>query len=700
MSERFTLRTDLLSAAYALRLRGPLADDPTARILHALVLAVAIWYALWSVILLPLYPQFGIRLLTAVLQEVGPLAALVLLQFGLFRQASWVYLLSMWASATIISATRGGIHSTSLVAYVVIPILATWLFGFSTALWAAGLCLSTGLILALLELTGVRFNGVLPVTPIAAWAILAQTILIGTVPVAQILQTLQATLTQSRRTQKELQQYKESLELEVQSRTAELVEARDQALAANRAKTSFLANMSHELRTPLNAILGFSTLVSRDSNLSDQQRKDLAVVATSGEHLLDVIDDVLDMAKIETGGITVENGSFDVRALVSEIVNMLRKGALAKNLELLLDVSPAVPRFVRSDSGKLRQVLTNLVGNAVKYTEEGSVVVRVDTRPREASEGLILVLEVEDTGIGIAPEDRARIFDAFIQAGTAGTRQGTGLGLAISRNFVQLLGGTIQVESEPGHGSRFRVEVPVERAEPSEVTSAASPAPRIVGLQPGQPDYRVLVVEDQKENWLLLQRLLQTAGFQVRVVDNGAKAIEVFETWRPHFIWMDLRLPGLGGLEAAKRIRASEAGRDVKIAAVTASAFASQREEVLAAGLDDFLRKPYRPAEIFDCMARHLGVRYIYRETLPESAGEPVTLRPEELAALPATLLNELESAIISLDQIRIANAVRQVTEHSALIGSALSRLADQFAYTPILHALKSSKSRLTGASA
>jgi signal transduction histidine kinase/DNA-binding response OmpR family regulator len=525
-------------------------------------------------------------------------------------------------------------------------------------------------------------------------------ILIGTVPVAQILRSLQDTLARSRLNQEELREYKERLELEVERRTAQLLEARDKALAANRAKSRFLANMSHELRTPLNAILGFSAMVSRDSNLSGQQRRDLAVVGTSGEHLLDLIDDVLDMAKIETEGVTAQSASFDLEALVSEIVDMLRKSALAKNVELLMELSPEMPRFVRSDSGKLRQVLTNLVGNAVKYTEEGSVLVRVDTEPRYHSQGLILIVDVEDTGIGIASEDRTRIFDAFVQAGTPRTRVGTGLGLAISRKFVEVLGGTIQVESELGRGSRFRVEVPVERAEASEVTST-SLTPQVVGLQPGQSDYRVLIVEDQKENWLLLQRLLQTAGFQVRVVEDGMDAIDAFETWRPHFIWMDLRLPRLSGLEAAKRIRASEGGQNVKIVAVTASAFATQREEVLAAGLDDFLRKPYRPAEIFDCMARQLGVRYIYKESSPEIADDqPVPLRPEDLAALPMALLNELEGAIISLDQTRIAHAVRQVTEHNTLIGSALSRLADQFAYTPILHALKSGKNRFTGASA
>jgi signal transduction histidine kinase/CheY-like chemotaxis protein len=618
---------------------------------------------------------------------------------GWFRSAGWTYLLATWCFVTLSTAARGGVHSTSQVYYVVLPILATWLFGYSAALWTAGLCLGTGLIFAVLEMSGVRFAGVIPVTPMATWAILAQVIVIGTVPVAQILRTLQDTLAQSRRNQDQLQEYKEHLEGEVQRRTAELVEARDQALVANRTKSEFLANMSHELRTPLNAILGFSAMVGRDSNLSEQQRKDLAVVGTSGEHLLDLIDDVLDMAKIETGGIRVQNSSFDLRALANEIVDLLWKSALAKNLELRLDLSPELPQFIRSDSAKLRQVLTNLVGNAVKYTEEGSVVVRVDSRAIEQSQSLTLILDVEDTGIGIAPEDQSRIFDAFIQAGTPRTRQGTGLGLAISRSFVQLLGGTIQVESEVGCGSRFRVEVPVETAEASEVAST-NPAPKVVGLQPGQPDYRVLIVEDQKENWLLLQRLLQMAGFQVRVVENSAEAVEVFETWRPHFIWMDLRLPGDSGLEAAKRIRSLDAGRDVKIVAVTASAFATQREDVLAAGLDDFLRKPYRPAEIFDCMARHLGVRYIYREhSTEDAAAKPIALRPEDLATLPPGLLDELENAIVSLDQGRIALVVREVTKHSDPVGSVLSLLANQFAYTPILNAHKNSR-RFTGASA
>jgi signal transduction histidine kinase/CheY-like chemotaxis protein len=506
----------------------------------------------------------------------------------------------------------------------------------------------------------------------------------------------------ARRTRGELEQYKGKLQNLVQERTAELVIARDQALAANRSKSMFLAKMSHELRTPLNAILGFSGIVRADPSLSEQHRKDLGIVGSSGEHLLGLIDEVLDMAKIETGGSTVvESASIDLHKLVNESVNMLREGAEAKNLELLLDISSRAPQFVRSDPGKLRQVLTNLVGNALKYTDEGSVVVRVDARSRDNSPDVVLIFDVEDTGIGISEEDQALIFDPFVQAGSARTRKGTGLGLSICRHFVQLLGGTIHVESTLGRGSRFHFELPAQVAEPSEVMAESAGPEQVIGLESGQPDYRILIVEDQRENWLLLQRLLQTAGFQVRVAEDGGQAIETFTMWRPHFIWMDLRIPVLGGLEAARRIRELEGGREVKIAAVTASAFASQRDEVIAAGFDDFLRKPYRSKEIFDCMALHLGIRYVYGAGPKAEISDLTALvRPEDLAALPAALRDELENAVISLDPARIGVLIRQVSEQNALLGKALERLTHKFAYSPILHALRSSGERFKEAGA
>jgi len=645
--------------------------------------------------LLPLYPNVPVRLLVAVLNEVGPVAALVLLRMGSLRRAALVYLICAWAMCTVVIALNGGIRSPGQVHYVTLPILATWLLGYEAALWTAGLCLCSALVFALLELVGINLARIIPLTPLAIWSRLFQVILIGAVPVAQVLRALRESLARSLQTEQELQEYKEHLEQLVQQRTAELVEARDQATAANRAKSIFLANMSHELRTPLNAILGFSALVRADANLSNQHRKDLAVVGSSGDHLLGLIDDVLDMTRIETGGIRVEVASVDLLNIVNDTLDMLREQAEEKNLQLILDVSSRSPQFVRLDPGKLRQVLTNLVGNAVKYTDEGSVVLRVDAKPGNNAQDVLLVLDVEDTGIGINPEDQSRIFDPFVQVGATRTSKGTGLGLSISRKFVEILGGTIQVQSTPGRGSRFHVELPAQTAEMSNVIVETTNVQQVVGLEQGQPDYRILIVEDQRENWLLLKRLLQAAGFRVRRAGDGAQAIQTFEAWRPHFIWMDLGLPVLGGLEAAQRIRELKGGREVKIVAVTASAFASQREEVLAAGLDDFLRKPYRPADIFDCMARHLSVRYVYGASPQAPARDLlVTLRPDDLAALPAALLDELRSAIISLDREQIVLLISRVSEQNPSLGSALERLADMFAYTPILQALETEKAR------
>jgi CheY-like chemotaxis protein/anti-sigma regulatory factor (Ser/Thr protein kinase) len=461
--------------------------------------------------------------------------------------------------------------------------------------------------------------------------------------------------------------------------------ARDQAQAANRAKSVFLANMSHELRTPLNAILGFSNLLREDA-VSFKQRKDLDIINRSGEHLLHVIDDVLDMAKIEAGRRELEIAPCDLGTLVGDVMDMIRVRAERKGLELLLVSPPEFPRYVRTDAPKLRQVLINLLGNAVRYTEEGGVALRLNTTPADESQHRLLTFEVEDTGPGIAAEDQARIFDAFVQVGKT-TQKGTGLGLTITRQFVELMGGTIHVNSTPGKGSTFRVEVPVEVVRESEVIAPLAGSGRIVGLEPGQAECRVLVVDDETENSALLERLLQGAGFVLRVATDGAQAVETFREWRPQFIWMDLRMHVMDGFEAVRQIRGMEGGREVKIAAVTASVFAGERSDVLAAGFDDFIRKPYRPEAIFDCMARHLGVRYLRAEALPPTPGE---LRPEDLATLPEELRKDLSNAVTSLDRALIAGVIQHVAERNTALGAALAQHADRFAYTAILNAVGS----------
>jgi signal transduction histidine kinase/CheY-like chemotaxis protein len=413
----------------------------------------------------------------------------------------------------------------------------------------------------------------------------------------------------ARRTRMELEQHKDHLENVVNNRTAQLVQARDQAESANRAKSAFLANMSHELRTPLSAILASSDLLS-ESNPTPDQREDIGRICRSGEHLLGLIEDVLDVAKIEAGKEELAIAASDLISTVRTVVEMMRGHAEDKHLALVYYQAPEVPRYVRVDAPKLRQILINLLGNAIKFTKQGTVTLRVSAQPADEPGRARLCFDIEDSGVGMPQQDLGRIFEPFERVSNPGPRKGTGLGLTITRRFVELMGGTLLVESEVGRGSRFVVELPLELARESETygVELASGLPFI--LEAGQPEWRVLIVEDDPESATVLQKMLTRAGFQLRVAENGALGIEAFQQWRPHFIWMDLDLPQLGGTEATRRIRQLDGGAEIKIAAITAAANASEHDGMRRAGFDDIAFKPFRHTEIFFCMARHLGVRY------------------------------------------------------------------------------------------
>ena len=618
--------------------------------------------------------------------DMVPVTTLILLRLGHFRQAAFFYLAGQWVHATYNDAVAGSIQITSTAFYITLPILATWLLGVREAFWTAGLCLGTALILALRQEPTTVLSTAPLRPPLLIWANLVQLTLTAAVPLAQILESLREALAQSRSTQVELRQYKAQLEQIVEQRTAELVVARDQALAASHAKSAFLANMSHELRTPLNAILGFSSLL-RERGASEQQRHDLDIINRSGEHLLGLIDDVLDVAKVEAGRIELQIAPCDLGSLIEDVTNMIRPHAVQKGLALLVEGPEPLP-FIRTDGARLRQVLINLLHNAVKFTVKGSVTLRVDAVSVEDTEEVLVRFDVEDTGVGIAAADQATIFEAFVQTSAARDQEGTGLGLTISRRIVELMGGTIHLASVPGRGSCFRTELRVERALESEVSRGPS-LERVVALANGEPEYRVLIVEDQQENWMVLQRLLENAGFRVRVAENGAQALQEFQEWRPQFIWMDLRMPVMDGLQATRCIRASEGGMEVKIAAVTASGYAGERSEILAAGMDDYLRKPYRPAEIFESMARHLGVRYEVREGAAQSdRGRVGELMDADLSALPDELRTELRDALITLDRARIAKAIERISRENKALGLILGRQADRYAYSKMLDAI------------
>ncbi len=490
-------------------------------------------------------------------------------------------------------------------------------------------------------------------------------------------------ITERKRAEAELLAYRDHLEDLVGQRTAELAQAKDAAEAASRAKSMFLANMSHELRTPLNAILGFAALLRRDAAATDFQQKNLDIINRSGEYLLALINDILDMAKIEAGRVQAEIAPFDLDGLTGDIVELMRVRAVEKGLQLLLERAPEVPRHVRGDEAKLRQVLVNLLGNAVKFTREGGVTLRLGAAPDPS--GARLLVEVEDTGPGIAAEDRARIFEPFVQAGQPAGQKGTGLGLAITRQFVELLGGRIEVTGQLGRGSCFRVELPVEPVAEAEAPGAEEEHGEVLGLAPGQPDWRILIVEDQPESALLLRCWLEGAGFQTRTAENGVLGVAAFRAWRPHFIWMDRRMPEMDGLEAARRIRALDGGREVKIVALTASVFAEQHREMLEAGMDEVVHKPVRSATIFDCLARQLGVRYTYRERAATSAGTGgMAVGRAALAALPEDLRRDLLDALVALDTDRIDALVGRVAERDAALGQFMRQHADNFDYDPI----------------
>ncbi|MEG5056286.1 ATP-binding protein [Microcoleus sp. A2-C5] len=505
--------------------------------------------------------------------------------------------------------------------------------------------------------------------------------------------------------------------------------------AANLAKSEFLSSMSHELRTPLNAILGFSQVMVRDSSLNNQHQQHLEIINRAGEHLLSLINDILEMSKIEAGRSQLNESSFNLIRLLETLEEMFRLKAKSQKLQLIFEVADGVPQFVNGDEGKLRQVLINLLGNAIKFTETGSVTLRVkmkveeslavktaeftgtQTKPADAGCDqspqadfdcvdansirpvfLRLQFEIEDTGLGIAAEEMDKLFAPFEQTKTGQqSQQGTGLGLPISRKFVEMMGGDITVNSMIGLGSKFAFDIQISLAAPTDV-KMLKPHKKVIGLEPNQPEYRILVVDDRADNCLVIDRLLSPLGLVVREARNGQEAVAIWEDWQPHLIWMDMQMPVMNGYEATTHIKSHPLGKETVIVALTASAFEEDRKTILAAGCNDFMRKPFEAKILFAKIEELLGVRYIYEEPVDTKLENESEISgffsnqsvESQLCQMPLEWVEKIYNAAYECCDDKIFSLIEEMPREFASASQYLTNLAHNFLFDDIIELAKS----------
>jgi signal transduction histidine kinase len=455
-----------------------------------------------------------------------------------------------------------------------------------------------------------------------------------------------------------------------------MARALQMAEAANRAKSTFLSNMSHELRTPLTAVIGLSHLMARSVNLDENERRNLEIINRSGNHLLSLINNVLEMSKIEAGHAEMLESTADIPALVREVADLLRTRAEQQGLTFTVEIEN-VPAALHVDAGKLRQVLVNLIANAIKFTPAGGITLSMKAI-RLTETTVRLSVDVRDTGIGIAPQDQARIFEPFAQIVTDASTSGTGLGLSISRQYLQMMGSELTIESTLGEGSTFGFTLVLPVAM-DQITRAATRA-QTVSLSDKDWGRRILVVDDNEDARYLLVEVLTPLGFEVQVAEDGFRAVERSIEFCPHLILMDWRMQRMSGLEAARRIIALELEPPPRIIIVSANAFDEQKQQALAAGVDDFLKKPLQEEELLAALETQLGVCFIRTERsgiVPPPAVD-AELAAADLDPLSAKDRLDLAQAVAEVNQAKLRLVLHRIGLQSPTLARRLKAMIDE----------------------